>query len=131
MAIDMSNNEFIYTSTYMIPPEVMGLDSSCYQILVPGDAPAYPTSAGTSTNSAGIGVRPMFIGYFPESQDYPTTPDTILMPGASAIYTVVTEEAYGLKSGEWFSLEMIPQIGASTLVTKRIDAGLKDGRPLL
>jgi archaellin len=36
-----------------------------------------------------------------------------------------------LKAGEWFSLEMIPQIGAPTLMTKRIDAGLENGKPLL
>jgi len=123
MPIDMSNTEFVYTSTKTIPPITM---AGTYRELKEKEGLVFdnPLNSG----------YPEFIGYFRLD---PLTGEvsTLLQPGESAIYTVVLDgpdpgDTY-LSSGEWFSLEMVPQIGASTLMTKRLDAGLKNGKPLL
>jgi len=131
MAIDMSNTDFVYTSTVTIPPKPLIIDE--YYVLTPGsngieypDACATPMYNPTDTGCVGY---PLALGYFPEDKNKAGEPTTILQPGQSALYTVVTGDV--LFSDDWFSVEMVPQIGASTLVTKRLDAGLKDGRPLL
>ena len=113
MPIDMSNTEFVYTSTKTIPPVTIG---GGYEELKEGEELKYPTVAGEVS----------YIGYF---RNIGVT-GTLLQPGESAIYTVYLG-GEALKSSEWFSLEMVPQIGASTLLTKRLDAGLKSGKPLL
>jgi archaellin len=84
-------------------------------------------------------MKPTFKAYYPVSQDSGLNGDPVINPGQNAFYSVCIgdQDSLGntlttkLKSGDWFSIEMIPQVGAPTLMTKRLDAGLQNGRPLL
>jgi len=118
--IDMSSTAFVYTSSKTTPPLSvvdLGLIAGEYWDLDNDDV-VYPGPAGVCENDE----VPKFQAYFKGKA-------SILPPGGNGIYTMCLGEE--LTSGEWFSLEMIPQIGAPTLVTKRIDAGLQNGKPLL
>jgi len=123
--IDMSNTDFVYTSTYVIPPKTL-VDNNDGDFLSRADG----CSAFNEEN-------PTYQAYFPAKRDLQgsvpnrNVGDPILQPGASAIYTVCVGKGGLLNTDDWFSLEMIPQIGAPTLITKRIDAGLQNGKPLL
>jgi len=126
--IDMSNTALVYTSTHMIPPRSVKPSVVNVALGKPNDI-KYPNDpAGGCQVHTG---DPIYNAYYPGA-------NSILMPGASAIYTVCvgtidanpTDPGH-LAAGDWFSLEMIPQVGAPTLVTKRIDAGLQQGKPLL
>ena len=114
MAVDMSHTEFIYTSTNKLSPLVVKVDPD-YQPLTAKIV--YPECPEEDVN----GVSPQAIAYFPVDKTDPTGTKgyPILFPGDSAIYTVcLAEKNKGLAPDEWFSLEMIPQIGASTLMSK-------------
>jgi flagellin-like protein len=128
MPVDMSQTTFIYTSTYTAPPLQL-VSAGTYLNTDPID---YPTCASAAAS-------PCYNGYFPAEKDINgnllSTPSTILYPGNVALYTVSLGDGTSgpkfLGSEDWFSLEMIPQIGAATLVNKRLDAGLQDGKALL
>jgi len=132
-AIDMSNTDFVYTSSYVIPPQSLVPPTDLTANILGQDPVAYPDDCAAWPSNG----YPKYDAFFPEGRTLDGIPtgsaDPILQPGASAIYTVCIgyEDQQALISGDWFSLEMIPQVGAPTLVTKRIDAGLQDGRPLL
>ncbi|MCL2459951.1 MAG: flagellin [Euryarchaeota archaeon] len=113
--IDMSTTTFVYTSEKTTPPLPV-VDKPPLDI---DDIIEYPQKCDSSTALSGA---PQAQAYFPDK-------NSILSPGASAIYTLCLGEE--LNAGDWFSIEMIPAIGAPTLVTKRIDAGLINGKPLL
>jgi flagellin FlaB len=130
--IDMSNTEFIFTSTYAVPPIPLkdGNDGKNYAPLPTNADILYP-EGGTCVGYDGDAK---YKAYFPTSKDSGLNGDPVLQPGQNAFYTVCiggSDPTEVLKSGDWFSVEMIPQIGAPTLMTKRIDAGLQNGKPLL
>ena len=52
---------------------------------------------------------------------------TILQPGESAVYFITIANGNGLKTKDWFSLEVKPQNGASTLISRAIISGLSTG----
>ena len=114
MAVDMSTTKFMYTSTNKIFSLAVEVDPN-YQPLTAKIV--YPECPEEGAND----VPPRAIAYFPVDKTDPTGTkgDPVLFPGDSAIYTVcLAEKNEGLDPEEWFSLEMIPQIGAATLLTK-------------
>jgi flagellin-like protein len=138
MAVDMSNTEFIYTSSYAIPPiPLIDLDrgsATGYTVLPVNSPIGYPDIC--QSYGATVGQDPIYKAYFPEGAILGQG-DPVLNPGQNAFYAVcigraTTKADVGyLKAGDWFSIEMIPQIGAPTLMTKRVDAGAENGKPLL
>jgi flagellin FlaB len=129
--IDMSNTEFIYTSTHAVPPIPLEDENkgANYTALPTNKAIMYPNS-GTCVGYTDVAK---YKAYFPKSKDSGANGDPVLQPGQNAFYAVCIGGPADktLKSGDWFSVEMVPQIGAPTLLTKRIDAGLLNGKPLL
>ena len=116
--IDLNTTTFVYTSEKTTPPLPV-TDLGNYKAI--SDPILYPREVADGCAS-DMSKVPSFQAYFPNS-------NSILAPGASAIYTMCLGEE--LNAGDWFSIEMIPAVGAPTLVTKRIDAGLINGKPLL
>jgi len=135
MAVDMSNTEFIFTSTYAVPPVPLVdenvLTGLAYSPLPTNGQFEYPNG----NTCVGYVDKPIFKAYFPVSKDTraANAGDPVLQPGQNAFYAVCigTRDDQRLASGDWFSVEMIPQVGAPTLMTKRIDAGLQNGKALL
>ena len=125
MPVDMSQTTFIYTSTYTAPPLQLA-PPAAFNLILGTDTIDYPTCGAAS---------PCYFAYFPEEKDITGAgtgnPSTILYPGDVALYTVDLGTVPYLSSENWFSLEMIPQIGASTLINKRLDAGLQPGKAML
>ena len=119
MAVDMSNTTFIYTSTNKVRPLAVEVDPDYQPLTAKIVYPECPEEGADD-------VPPQAIAYFPVDKTDPagTNGNPVLFPGDSAIYTVcLAEKNGGLSSEEWFSLEMIPPIGASTLLTKPQGAG--------
>ena len=127
--IDMSTTQFIYTSTQTKPPVPIQPEDTDFEKCVDcgaGTKIVYPSTDCTVTPAD---EEPLYLGYFPEDPARPGFGNPILQPGRSATYTVCIDKP--LVSDEWFSIEMVPQVGAATLMTKRLDAGMMNGKALL
>ena len=52
---------------------------------------------------------------------------SILNPGEFAVYFVTIDDGNGLKTKDWFSLEIKPRNGASILISRTITSGVTNG----
>jgi flagellin-like protein len=133
-AIDILQTDFTYTSTQTTPPLPL-LESSGPN---PSKAVIKEINVGSGTtfeypDDCTEAVSPCYYVYTKGQEQ-------ILTAGNIAVYTVTLEYLVDgvtgnpvprLGSDNWFTIEMIPQVGAPTLVTKKLDSGLQTGKPLL
>ena len=125
-AVDMKDTIFTYTSSNVMPPIDLVVGDYINGNKGENGQFEYPTSCDPDTIC--------FNAYFPLKGVAADPASTVLNPGNFATYLVditMREPNQGLEAEEWFSLEMIPRIGAATQITKRLSSGLEDGKPLL
>jgi len=120
-AVDMSTTTFLYSSSKNTTPITM--DGTSYNGNTGPDADLeYPDQDEGKV---------MYHVYYPIDDEFGAYGDSpgnsILTSGSFATYMVSIPTDGELGAKEWFTLEMRPRIGAATIITKTIAAGINAG----